>query len=113
MVLAADRPRHGRPDLATVNWGSNAASILLNNGNGTFAAKVDYAIGNGPYVFSVIDLNQDGAPDLVTTAYNSANSVSILYGNGDGTFDQKTDLTTGSGPASWLSAISTATATAT
>ena len=97
MVLAADLNRDGKPDLATVNWGSNTASILLNNGNGTFAAKVDYAIGNGPYAFSVIDLNQDGAPDLVTTN-NSANSVSILYGNGDGTFAPKTDLTTGSGP---------------
>ena len=97
MVLAADLNRDGKPDLATVNWGSNTASILLNKGDGTFAAKVDYAIGNGPYAFSVIDLNQDGAPDLVTTN-NTASSVSVLYGNGDGTFDPKKDLATGSGP---------------
>ena len=58
---------------------------------------MNYAIGNGPYAFSVIDLNQDSAPDLVTTN-NTASSVSILYGNGDGTFDPKRDLATGSGP---------------
>src|SRR5664280_3809190 len=65
--------------------------------DGTFAAKTDYQIGNGPYAFSVADLNSDGAPDLVTANY-AAGSVSVLYGNGDGTFAPKTDFSTGSGP---------------
>ncbi|HZL65124.1 MAG TPA: FG-GAP-like repeat-containing protein, partial [Thermoleophilia bacterium] len=99
MVLAVDLNGDGHPDMATVNWGSNTASILLNKGDkdGTFAAKTDYQIGNGPYAFSVADLNSDGAPDLVTANY-AAGSVSVLYGNGDGTFAPKTDFSTGSGP---------------
>ena len=97
MVLATDLNHDGRPDLATVNWTTNDASILLNKGSGTFAAKIDYPIGNGPYAFSVQDLNQDGAPDLVATNH-TANSISVLYGNGDGTFAPKIDFLTGNAP---------------
>ena len=71
--------------------------MLLNNGNGTFAAHVDYATGSGPYSLAAADMNHDGAIDLVTVNH-TANSVSVLYGNGDGTLQPKVDLTVGNGP---------------
>jgi hypothetical protein len=39
--------------------------VLLNNGNGTFAAKVSYPAGTWPEAVAAADLNGDGKPDLV------------------------------------------------
>ena len=40
-------------------------SVLLNDGNGTFAAKVDYPTGLAPRSsVAAADLNGDGKPDL-------------------------------------------------
>ncbi len=39
-------------------------SVLLNQGNGTFAPKVDYPTDTGPAWVVVADLNGDGKPDL-------------------------------------------------
>ena len=39
-------------------------SVLLNNGDGTFAARLDYPAGSTPYSIAVADLNGDGRPDL-------------------------------------------------
>ena len=44
-VAAADLNGDGKPDLAVANYSGNTVSVLLNNGNGTFAAKVDYLDG--------------------------------------------------------------------
>ena len=71
--------------------GGNTVSVLLGNGDGTFAAKADYATGAGPRSVAVGDFNGDGKLDLAT-ANGMANSVSVLLGNGDGTFQAKVDL---------------------
>ena len=39
-------------------------SVLLGNGDGTFQAAVNYAVGNAPYSVAVGDFNGDGKPDL-------------------------------------------------
>jgi hypothetical protein len=67
----------GHPDLATVNSTTTTVSILLNNGSGTFAAKVDYATGTGPLDLAVGDLNNDGHPDIAVVN-GTANTVSVL-----------------------------------
>ena len=51
-------------------------SVLLNNGNGTFAATVDYATGR-PLSVAAADLNGDGKPDLAVANADS-NNVSVL-----------------------------------
>jgi len=38
-VAIADLNGDGRPDLATANYGSNTASVLLGNGAGSFGVK--------------------------------------------------------------------------
>ena len=47
-VAAADLNGDGKPDLAVANCDSDTVSVLLNNGNGTFAATVDYPTGDEP-----------------------------------------------------------------
>ncbi len=71
-------------------------SVLLNNGNGTFAAQVDYPTGTSPNDLALADLNGDGNPDLAI-ANGDAGTVSVLSNNGDGTFAAKVDYAAGSG----------------
>jgi hypothetical protein len=65
-----------RADPAGANVNSANVSVLLNLGNGTFAAAVNYAAGSGPYSVTAADLNGDGKPDLAVA--NSGGNVSVL-----------------------------------
>jgi len=80
-VAALDLNGDGKPDLAVANDGSEDVSVLLNNGNGTFAAAVPSA-GGGAGV-AAADLNGDGMPELIVTGYAG---VSVLRNSGNGTF---------------------------
>ena len=77
-------------DIATANVGTDNVSVLIGNGNGTFATKVDYAGDDGPTKIISTDLNNDQDKDLVAVNVNSA-SISVFIGNGDGTFAGKVD----------------------
>jgi len=77
----------------------NTVSVLLGNGNGTFAAQPDVPVGSGPDSVAVGDFNGDGRQDLAT-ANQVANTVSVLLGNGNGTFAAQPDVPVGSGPDS-------------
>ena len=100
-VAIGDLNRDGKPDLATANYGSDSVSVLLGNGDGTFAEKTDFEVARAPQSVAIVDLNYppDGNPDLVV-ANQGADSVSVLLGNGDGTFEAKMDFATGSEPCS-------------
>ena len=56
---------------------ANTVSVLLNKGDGTFEARLNYAAGKGPASVAIGDLNGDTKPDLVTANYN-ADSVSVF-----------------------------------
>jgi FG-GAP-like repeat len=73
------------PDLAVSNPDANTASVLLNNGDGTFATAVNYGVGDGPFGIAVGDFNGDADPDIAVGNTRS-NNVSVLLNNGDGTF---------------------------
>ena len=60
-------------------------SVLLNNGDGTFAAKVDYSVEVNPSSVFSVDLDGDRDNDLAVANWNRDN-VSVLLNNGDGTF---------------------------
>jgi 6-phosphogluconolactonase (cycloisomerase 2 family) len=84
-------------DLVTANYGSGTVSVLLGNGDGTFAAPVTYAVGSNPIALAIGDLNGDGKLDLAVANYGSG-TVSVLLGNGDGTFQPAVTYTVGSSP---------------
>ncbi len=108
-VFSVDLDDDGDNDLAVANRAvagrdGNNVSVLMNNGNGTFAAKVDYAVAFDPYSVFSADLDGDGDNDLAVANLNSPNIVSILLNNGDGTFANRVDYTAGDGPISVFSA---------
>ncbi|MGA2099544.1 MAG: choice-of-anchor D domain-containing protein [Candidatus Sulfotelmatobacter sp.] len=96
-MVVADFNGDGRPDLAVVNRGSNTVSILLGNGDGTFAAQSSFATGTDPIAIAVGDFNGDGKLDLVT-ANRASYNISVLLGNGDGTFQSHVDYVAGTEP---------------
>lgn len=53
-------------------------TVLVNNGNGTFATKIDFAAGDAPTSVAAADLNADGQPDLAVADFFS-NTVSLLF----------------------------------
>jgi hypothetical protein len=95
-VAAADLDGDGHPDLATANAEGDTVSVFLGNGDGTFAARVDYPGGDHPSWVHVADLDKDGDPDLAVANYYSF-GVSVFLGNGDGTFAPRTDHPAGVG----------------
>src|SRR5262249_49402198 len=78
-----------------------SVSVLLNNGDGTFAPAVAYAAGSGPEAVVAADFNGDGVLDLAV-ANGSSNSVSIFLGNGDGTFQPNQEFPTGNFPYGFI-----------
>jgi hypothetical protein len=65
-LAAADFNGDGKPDLAAADSGSGTVSLLLGNGDGSFAPRVPYRTSAAPYDVVAADLNGDGAPDVVT-----------------------------------------------
>jgi Bacterial Ig-like domain (group 3)/FG-GAP-like repeat/FG-GAP repeat len=97
-VAVADFNGDGIPDLAVVNTTGNSVSILLGNGDGTFATAVTLTTGTSPYSIVAGDFNGDTKVDLAVTN-SAANTVSVFLGNGDGTFSAvATHPTTGATP---------------
>lgn len=84
-IASGDVNGDGKADLVVANYSSSSVSVLLGNGNGTFAAAKNFAAGVHPMSVAVADLNYDGLPDVLV-ANNTGNQVSLLAGHGDGTF---------------------------
>jgi len=88
-------------DLAVVNHTADTVSILLGNGDGTFAPKVDISTGTGTGPVSAVaaTLTSSGFADLVVVN-NANNTLGVFLGNGDGTFKTPTFIATGRAPSS-------------
>src|SRR3989454_1021316 len=82
-VAVGDLNGDGKLDLVTADNGSDSASVLLGNGNGTFQPRVGVPAGDGPRWVTIGDLNGDTKPDLVVASFY-ANKVTVLLGNGNG-----------------------------
>jgi len=101
-LAIADLNGDGRPDIVVTNASSGATvgqtvSVMLGNGDGTFAPRVTYATGVDPEAVTIADVNGDGRPDLVVANYSDS-TISVLLGNGDGTFAPRLTFATGFRP---------------
>jgi Bacterial type II and III secretion system protein/FG-GAP-like repeat len=109
-VATASLRNNGMNDLIVSNGADNTLSVLLGNGDGTFATQVLYDTGTDPVSIATGEFDNGAAAtnsnDFIDLAVadKSANTVSILLGNGDGTFGAKTDIATGNSPVSVISA---------
>jgi hypothetical protein len=88
-IVTADFNRDGKADVVALN-SNNVLSILLGNGNGTFAAPKTIAIlpsnsAGFPTLMVAADFNGDGKPDLLVVP-SPGNVVKVFLGHGDGTF---------------------------
>jgi hypothetical protein len=98
-VAVGDFNGDGHPDIAVANQSSRfgSVSVLLGNGDGTFAAPVAYTTAVQASAVVAQDFNGDGKLDLAATSYKG-NVVSVLLGNGDGTFQTHQDFAAGENP---------------
>jgi hypothetical protein len=107
-LVVGDFNHDGKLDVAVADVGAPppgappAVSILLGNGNGTFAAAstLNYPPGSGtPTSIAVGDFNGDGKLDLVTPNNGPGpNSVFVFLGNGNGSFANPVGYGVGSNP---------------
>ena len=88
-IVAGDFNGDGKLDLAIANAADNTVTILLGNGDGTFAqaSGSPIAVGTTPYMIVAADFRANGKLDLAT-ANSGSNDVTLLLGNRDGTFAQ-------------------------
>lgn len=87
-LAVADFNHDGKFDLAVAssNNSEGGISILLGNGDGTFAPAVSYPVPFGfTNAVAIGDFNGDGKPDIAATNYDGYD-VSVFIGIGDGTF---------------------------
>jgi hypothetical protein len=99
----------GKPDLVVINYSGNSISVYRNTStlgsisSGSFAAKVDFTTGTGPYGIAIGDVDGDGKPDIAVTNYSSS-TVSVFRNTStsgsitSGSFNTKVDFTTGTSP---------------
>ncbi len=108
-VAIGDFNGDGKPDLAVAHtgrypeYGDPGISILLNDGNGTFADPVEYDAGDRPNSIALGDLDGDGDLDLAV-ANSGDDNISILLNLGDGTFGDGVTYPVGDNPSSIVSA---------
>ncbi len=83
-VALGDFNNDNRLDIVSANFGINTIGIFIGNGDGTFAAMVNYPTVDGtyPYAVAVGDLNKDNYLDLVVADGNEIIIVFLGYGNG-------------------------------
>ena len=84
-VAAGDFNGDGKPDLMVANNGDGTVSVLLGNGDETFANGAVYPVGTHPTNLALADLNGDGKLD-VAVVNNGDNTAQVFLGEGNGTF---------------------------
>ena len=88
-IVARDFNGDSKLDIALANQFTNNVSVLLGNGNATFAPRVNFSVGIRPFGLKAADFNGDTNVDLVTTN-NTSGSLTVLTGNGAGSFTPTT-----------------------
>ena len=80
-VITCDINKDNQLDIVSVNSKMNSISVIMNNGNGSFAEQKVYSTGNGSYPTALAsgDLNNDNRLDFVI-ANKGTDNIGILLG---------------------------------
>ncbi len=90
-IAAGDFNTDGHLDLVATDYSNGQVSVLLGQGNGTFAAPATYGVGSDPTAVAVGDFNGDGKLDIAATAtLGTTDEVLLLAGGGTGQFTDST-----------------------
>jgi hypothetical protein len=93
-VKAVDVNGDNKLDVVACNYGSNNISVLIGNGTGGFAPRVNYpTLTANPGGLVSVDLDLDGDNDIVVSNWNSTN-IAVLKNNGSGVFGIATTFNT-------------------
>lgn len=86
-VITAKLNADQYPDIALIGNFSHLVSVMINNGNGTFAPKVDYpvGVGVGPHGLCASDLDGDLDLDLLFSRDNGS-GFGVIFNDGSGVF---------------------------
>ena len=84
-IDARDIDGDGKVDILASNFSGNTISLLRGNGNGTFAARVDFPARDKPYGLAVADVDGDGLADVVVSNRDEG-GISTLKGMPNGVF---------------------------
>ena len=82
-------------DIVVANSESDNVSVLLGNGNGSFANQTRYSTVSLPQSVAAGDFNNDSRLDIVIANVGS-DCVSVLLGNGDDSFANQRSYSTDS-----------------
>jgi hypothetical protein len=98
-VALSDLNGDGKLELVVTNGGpmSNAVSVWLGNGDGTFRDPKDYSTGRRPLGVSFADFNNDRNRDLLVIN-GERDSFTTFLGNGNATFRPGKDSGADAGP---------------
>lgn len=108
-VALADLTGNGHLDIVCANLNLNhltqggTVSVLLGNGDGTFAPAVNYVAGKDLSSVVLADFNGDGKIDIATTDVSSS-YVGVLLNSGNGTFQNAVQYPAGPNPFSLAAA---------
>ncbi|RME56902.1 MAG: VCBS repeat-containing protein, partial [Deltaproteobacteria bacterium] len=94
-LATADFDGDGVSDLVTADADARSFSLLLGNGDGTFADPQAHTLPAKPTAIVAGDLDGDGNADVAVAHDGTFNNTKLFLGRGNGTFEEPTGITTG------------------
>ncbi|RYE94925.1 MAG: VCBS repeat-containing protein, partial [Oxalobacteraceae bacterium] len=82
-LAAADFNGDGYPDIASVKQQENAVCLWFNQKDGTMGSPTIIGAPSGPFGIGAVDLNHDGAVDLLATGDRQGQQVALNDGHGN------------------------------